>query len=118
MSTWLKFVKARGIFQYIQSIYIYRDKQLQTKRMRKLDEDWNILQFNEEAPEESENPEEYTEFTSLKKHIDTCLKKTFTPDQFGELYEALHSNDKFMRHYGMIGMRKILSLGKSRIQLA
>lgn len=45
----------------------------------------------------------------LAAHIDKCLKQTFHFSQFLELVQAINSNDSFQQHYGIIGIRKILS---------
>jgi hypothetical protein len=51
-----------------------------------------------------------TENAALKAHIDECLKKTYTMNDFFELIEAINSDDRMKQHYGVIGLRKILSI--------
>jgi len=53
------------------------------------------------------------ENTALKAHIDDCLKRSYTMNDFFILLEAINSEDRFKQHFGVIGLRKILSIGKS-----
>lgn len=45
----------------------------------------------------------------LKDCIDQWLKKPFEMSEFLSLVESANSNDRFKQHYGVIGLRKILS---------
>jgi len=42
--------------------------------------------------------------------IDSALKKVFTLQEFYQLIECVFSNDVLKQHYGVIGIRKILSI--------
>lgn len=46
----------------------------------------------------------------LKVYIDQCLKKPYTVNDFPELLQCVYSNDVMKQHYGVIGLRKILSV--------
>jgi len=50
------------------------------------------------------------ENTALKAHIDDCLKRSYTMNDFFILLEAINSEDRFKQHFGVIGLRKILSI--------
>lgn len=81
-----------------------REELLYKKRNRNLDidqklQDKNLSQVGENAGEDSE----------LKNCIDKWLRHTFDMSEFPQLVEAAASNDRFKQHYGVIGLRKILS---------
>lgn len=86
-----------------------REELLYKKRNRNLDidqklQDKNISQVGgENSAEDSE----------LKGCIDKWLRHTFEMAEFPQLVEAAISNDRFKQHFGVIGLRKILSNGNS-----
>jgi len=51
------------------------------------------------------------ESKSLKDYVDECLRKNFGIADFAALCEAIHKEDVFSQHFGVIGMRKLLSGG-------
>jgi hypothetical protein len=46
----------------------------------------------------------------LKKYIDSCLMRNFAMEDFFGILEAINTNDRFKQHFGVIGLRKILSI--------
>ena len=85
---------------------LFREELLYKKRNRNLDidqklQDKNLSQIGENAGEDLE----------LKNCIDKWLRHSFDMSEFPQLVEATLSNDKFKQHYGVIGLRKILSNG-------
>lgn len=48
---------------------------------------------------------------NLRQFVEECLKQTFTIDDFVKIINALNSNDRYQQHFGIIGLRKILSTG-------
>lgn len=53
---------------------------------------------------------------ALKEYIDKVLQEKFTMADFFKILEAILSNDRFKQHYGVIGLRKILSIDGPPIQ--
>lgn len=47
----------------------------------------------------------------LKECINQWLNQNYDMSQFLPLVDAASSNDRFKQHYGVIGLRKILSNG-------
>ena len=52
----------------------------------------------------------------LKEYIAQVLKEQFTLQDLLKIGVAINSNDRFERHYGVIGLRKILSVDGPPIQ--
>lgn len=57
------------------------------------------------------------EIETLKMYIDSIIKLKFNMNNFSELIDYLNSDDIFKQHYGVIGIRKILSVGINHIKL-
>ncbi len=47
----------------------------------------------------------------LRECINTWLKKSFDLNELHQLVEAVNSPDRIQNHYGVIGLRKVLSNG-------
>lgn len=82
---------------------LFREELLYKKRNRNLDIDQKLQDKNlgENLGEDQE----------LKNCIDKWLRHAFDMSEFPQLVEAASSNDRFKQHYGVIGLRKILSNG-------
>lgn len=52
----------------------------------------------------------------LKDYVEKVLAKSFTMIDFPALVDAVKSYDRFQIHYGIIGIRKILSVDNPPIQ--
>ena len=61
------------------------------------------VQINENIPIQN--------FSTLKDCVDTWLKHHFIMDDFPKIVEGINSNDLFFQHFGVIGIRKLLSIG-------
>ena len=49
------------------------------------------------------------ETVDLKSHISACQKRNYQWSEFFELMENIASDDPFKLHFGLIGIRKLLS---------
>ena len=47
---------------------------------------------------------------SLEEYVDKIREEEFTYADFTKIFEAFISTDRFERHYGVIGLRKILAI--------
>eukprot|EP01017_Pseudomicrothorax_dubius_P029700 TRINITY_DN3638_c0_g1_i5.p1 TRINITY_DN3638_c0_g1~~TRINITY_DN3638_c0_g1_i5.p1 ORF type:complete len:155 (+),score=34.55 TRINITY_DN3638_c0_g1_i5:64-528(+) len=59
--------------------------------------------------ENSASRQDLEELEKMKKHIDTCLTRTFTVNDFYDLAKLINSEDLYDQHLGVIGLRKILA---------
>jgi hypothetical protein len=75
-----------------------RNKNLEIDQRIQAGHDTHNLATNEEA----------------QKVIDELLKREYNMNQFADLVHAAFSEDKIQQHYGVIGIRKLLSNGNSR----
>lgn len=46
----------------------------------------------------------------LREYVENCLKRTYTLADFNDIAVCINSEDRMKKHYGVIGLRKILSV--------
>lgn len=59
-----------------------------------------------------ENPEN----SKLKQFIDTIQERTFSLQDLPDLLKMIQSNDRFEKHLGVIGLRKVIGVDAPPIQ--
>lgn len=87
-----------------------REEQLMSKRRPQI-KDQNKLQALEASGVKLD-----PNTTALKEYIDKVLQEKFTMNDFFKILDAINSQDRFKQHYGVIGLRKILSIDNPPIQ--
>ena len=58
---------------------------------------------------ESNEGDQELSAVALKEYIKKVLLEEFTMADFAKIAEAINSQDRFQQHYGVIGLRKLLS---------
>lgn len=53
------------------------------------------------------------ESEKLRLYVDECLKRTFSMEDFSMIAEHILSKDISKQHFGVIGLRKVLSIEES-----
>jgi len=54
--------------------------------------------------------ETFGEGLDIVTYINECLKSTYSFYEFNEIIRSLYSNNRFKQHFGVIGLRKLLSI--------
>jgi len=52
----------------------------------------------------------FGEGLDIVTYINECLKSTYSFYEFNEIIRSLYSNNRFKQHFGVIGLRKLLSI--------
>lgn len=93
-------------FLLIKELILFRHEVIEKRRRKNLENDMN----GQEGAVSAHTHNLATDET-LKQFIDEWLKRDFDMSEFVKLVEAANSNDRIQQHYGVIGLRKILSTG-------
>ena len=95
-------IRANSLFECTVKI-TSREELLMTKRnlANNTEDQLMVLESNEGDQEQSA--------LALKEYIKSVLLEEFTMADFAKIAEAINSQDRFQQHYGVIGLRKLLS---------
>jgi len=68
-----------------------------------------LQEITQDSHEKIRDISEFFPYDHLRKCFNSWMKKNFALLKASQLIEAIHSKDKQLQHYGIIGLRKLLS---------